>query len=126
MCRVPESKVLFTLLCIFVVMLRISGAHLHLCFDGGEAPAAMHITDDEGLHHANDKTHSDLDVSAVGDALVKHLDSGFNLPLLIATFFIVFCVRNPVLQISRTRINYLLPVAAHRAHLRPLLRGPPL
>ena len=124
--RIPQSKVLFTILCIFAVMLRISGAHLHLCFDGSEPPATMHIVDDEGLHHINDKAHSDLDVSAVGSTLVKQLDSGFDLPLLIAAFFVIFCVRNSALEFSRTRFDYLLPVTAHRAHLRPLLRGPPL
>jgi hypothetical protein len=126
-----QSKILLTLLCILVVALRVSGAHLHLCLDGSEPPAAMHFDGDAGLHHlgenshAADAVHSDRDVDLIADALIKKSDTGFDLLFLLAAFAVFLRFLPSVLRLLPP-VELLLPATAHRAHLRPLVRGPPL
>lgn len=120
-----QSKALLLLLCIFMVTMRVGGAHLHLCFDGSEPPTTLHMANDIGFHHPNDRSHSDVDVSVADDTLVKKADLSFDSPTLIAALFLVASFL-PFVAASRPRFDSFLPVFAHRAHLRPLLRGPPL
>jgi hypothetical protein len=125
-----QSKFLLTLVCIVVVAMRLSGAHLHLCFDGSEPPAAMHFDSDAGLHHldeeqhAADAAHSDMDVNLIADALIKKSDSGFDVLTVITAFALLMGFLPFVLRLV-PQVELLLPINAHRAHLRPLVRGPP-
>lgn len=103
------------------------GAHLHLCFDGGEAPTTVHASPD-GAHHTDtgaDRTHRDADVSLAGAALAKKFDSAFDLPALLTAAFVIL------------RLNVPAPVLVPREHtapsvlfsvfrILPPLRGPPL
>lgn len=121
-----QPKILLALLCIFVVLLRTSGAHLHLCFDGHEAPASLHLMDDEGFHHANDKYHSDVDVNVASDAIIKNLSSGFDQLTWFVSFCIVVCLLFVLNGIRTTRADCVLAFSTIRFFLRPPLRGPPL
>jgi hypothetical protein len=119
-----QSKALLVLLCIFVVMMRVSGAHMHLCFDGSEPPATLHMDNDQGLHHTNDRSHSDADVS-LDDTLVKKFDLGFDSQVLLATLFLLIAIV-PLVTLSRIRFDLLPHLHSQRAFIRPPLRGPPL
>jgi hypothetical protein len=126
--RSLTPRLLVALLCVGVLILRIGGAHLHLCFDGSEPPIAMHLGD-SGVHHADhqesaDGPHSDQDVGMGADALVKKPYGSLEIPLLaLLCGLLLFYV---------ARLRDVLPPFASppqrspiRAHLRPPLRGPP-
>jgi hypothetical protein len=120
-----QSRFLIALLCIFVVTMRIGGAHVHFCFDGSEPPATLHMSSDEGSHHEDEAAHTDMDVSLSGDTLIKKFESSIQ-PLLLLAVAILFIRFTPVLTISRTRFNSLPRLLSQFAFQRPLLRGPPL
>jgi hypothetical protein len=122
---------MIALVCVAVLVLRIGGAHLHLCFDGSEPPVAMHLGD-SGVHHADEAAglesgsneHADRDIGIGADALVKKPTGSIEIPLLAVLFgLLLFYVarRRDVLPV------YLPPflLTPARAHLRPPLRGPP-
>ena len=118
----PRSALLL-LVAVALLLTRIGGAHLHLCFDGREAPATMHL-EDAGLHHTSPgagQTHQDLDITAAGGVLSK-----LNLDLLAVVFAVFFF--GPLLLVARklvpaTRLPYYSPLLHF---IRPPLRGPPL
>ena len=60
-------------LAVLVAGVTNAHAHVHLCFDGQEAPAAIHLDDDTGhlLEHAAGSQHDDVDVDLQGQALAK-------------------------------------------------------
>jgi len=119
------------LLCVLVVTMRIGGAHLHLCLDGSEPPATLHLENDGGVHHAHESTadaggivHQDLDVALANDALVKKPGLDADLPeLVVVTILLLYLLRQVLGSLFPADLRVL--VTAHRAHLRPLLRGPP-
>jgi hypothetical protein len=54
-----------------LIATRISGDHLHLCFDGSEPPVSLHGID-TGDHHADDGIeHDDSEVDLPGFTLSK-------------------------------------------------------
>jgi len=111
--------------------MRVGGAHLHLCFDGSEPPATLHLENDGGVHHSHEGQgamaeveHQDMDVALADDVLVKKSGLDFDfLALIAAAVFLLYSL--PQLLCRLSGIELLVPVAAHRAHLRPPLRGPP-
>ena len=115
-----------TLLCVAILVTRLSGAHLHLCFDGSEPPESVQLTaiaSDESQDEARKPRH-DLDVSLIGEALAKKLDSSLELPMLLPAAIVLFrlqAVGGPM--IARHRIVPFIPIPAFR--LRPPLRAPP-
>jgi hypothetical protein len=124
-------RFLIALLCVAVIVLRIGGAHLHLCFDGGEPPISMHLGD-SGVHHADEAAshesagdgHADRDVGIGADALVKKPSGSLEIPVLAVLFGLLlsYVVRRRDVLPDFTPPLQLSPV---RAHLRPPLRGPP-
>jgi hypothetical protein len=124
-------RFLIAMLCVAVLIMRIGGAHLHVCFDGSEPPVAMHLGD-SGVHHAQEpahgnpagEPHSDQDVGIGADALVKKPSGSLEIPLLaLLSGLLLFYVarRRDVLPPFSSPLQ-LSPI---RAHLRPPLRGPP-
>jgi len=114
------------LLCAAVVVLRIGGTHLHLCFDGSEPPVSLHLSD-SGVHHGDEAApspHADQDVSIGAEALVKKYSAAFDLAALAFVFalllFFLPRVRNPLPDFFATAHP-----AFARLRLRPPLRGPP-
>src|SRR3569833_651755 len=102
------STTRFTLMLVVAIALlltRVAGAHLHLCFDGGEAPATMHL-EDASVHHNTpgaSETHHDVDVSAAGGLLSKlNLDE-------LGLLFAVLLLWYPVLIARRLIPEALAP-----------------
>lgn len=121
-----HSPWLLTLLLVMLLVVRVGGAHLHLCFDGGEPPISLHLMD-HGLHHGApgmDAGHQDADVAVADDALAKFAKLGLDLPVLLLAALLVWSL----LQAPRQPApGYRNPVFFSAAHsLRPPLRGPPL
>jgi hypothetical protein len=117
---------LLTLLCVALLMVRVGGAHLHLCFDGGEPPASVHLFDND-QHHADDglsAVHHDQDVSLIGDVIAKFSKLHADLPVLvIATLLFWALLRVPREPAPGYRQSFFSSVSRL---LRPPLRGPPL
>ncbi len=119
-------KLLTVLLCVAVVVLRIGGTHLHLCFDGSEPPVSLHLPD-SGLHHGEESataTHADQDVSIGAEALVKKS----SVTLDVAALAFVFALLLFFLPRLRSPLpDAFLPfrTSPARVRLRPPLRGPP-
>ncbi len=116
---------LLTLLCVSLVFARISGAHLHLCFDGNELPASFHLIDQAPHHQAPGAVvqHRDADVSAIGDALLKSDKTRFDWPpVLLGALLLCWLLQAPqtfmpVFRACNCRDTLFF--------LRPPLRGPP-
>jgi hypothetical protein len=117
-----------TLLCITILVMRVGGAHLHLCMDGTEAPVSVHLSADAGLDNASigvGKAHHDQDVSLSGEVLAKKMDTALQLPALLAGLIVLFFVPLLVVTVvSRDRTSLLHPIPIFR--IRPPLRGPPV
>ncbi|MCC6201601.1 MAG: hypothetical protein IT494_01195 [Gammaproteobacteria bacterium] len=131
MSRTPPSRVLLlTLACIALLFRPVGSEHLHLCFDGSEPPASLHLFD-LGVHHAeagyaepgSDATHHDSDVALSDNALTKSKpERTLVLALLVAVSL------SGLLPAPR-RFLTAIPLPARTLappHLRPPLRGPPL
>ena len=119
-------RVCLELLCVAILVTRVSGAHLHLCFDGSEPRASVQLTavsSDDPQEGARQPRH-DLDVSLIGDVLAKKLDSSPGLPMLLAPVVLLFILRGVGgLVVARDLAMPLMAVRNFR--LRPPLRGPP-
>jgi len=117
---------LLTLLCFMLLVVRVGGAHLHLCFDGGEPPSSFHLID-HGLHHGApgmDAEHQDVDVTVTDDALAKFAKLDLDLSaLLLAALVSWRLLRAPRQPAPEYRDPSSRPAARS---LRPPLRGPPL
>jgi len=77
----PVARYVLWLLCAVILVTRISGAHVHLCFDGTEPLVSVH-TEESRLdlgHELSGQGHSDVE-----------LDEEF--PLLIISFCLVLAV----------------------------------
>lgn len=124
----PTSQLLIILLCIGIVMMRASGAHLHYCFDGSEPPVSLHIDNHAGSHHKTDSVaseeHADVDVSLGLDILIKKAPTPLDLLGLIAALS-CFIWLLPRIRAVALSADCLIPFFIRRAYLRPPLRGPP-
>jgi len=123
----PFLRACLTLIALAVIAMPVSGAHLHLCFDGAEAPATVHASEDGSSHGdpAVDRGHHDLDVSLQGAALAKKLDTSLDFPALFAATFLV--VRLPIpAPVCAPQDDVHVPVSIGAARLLPPLRAPPV
>ncbi len=115
-----------TVLCVAVFVTRLSGAHLHVCLDGSEAPESVQLTN-VGSNDWSDgsrKARHDLDLSLAGEAGGKKFDGRLALlvPFAAETAFLILKVLDPHLISERSTptIN-----ATPGSRLRPPLRAPP-
>ena len=124
-----HSKILLTLFCILAVTLRMGGAHLHYCLDGGEPPITVHFANDLGRHHLgaaqSSPKHNDMDVSLAAEALAKKSSLDADLPILFTVFV---CLSFLLLRPRQFTVAdyFSLPIRARSLHILPPLRGPPL
>ena len=105
---------------------RLGDAHLHLCLDGQEPPASIHMADGsvhDDAHHV-DSVHNDRDVQVFDTALVKK--AGGSGDLLAAVFIatLLLLLLPPAQSFSRRAIDVPIVLRSSFA-LRPPLRGPP-
>lgn len=103
---------------------RLTGAHLHLCFDGSEPLAQLHVSDSAELDHHSDEPqgHDDVDVDALGSVVAKL--AKLDLP---AVALVAWCLALLVLVVTRQPARQSFHRPPHRPprFLRPLLRAPP-
>lgn len=102
------------------------GAHLHLCFDGGEAPSSIHMTDD-GVHdgeQASQPGHHDVDVNLDSSALAKKFEGPKKLPPLAVVFVLFRVSVQNVAAVPRDDTSHLIPDSDYR--MLPPPRGPPV
>ena len=118
----PTTRLLLMLMCVLAVSLRVSGAHLHLCLDGGEPPAALHLQSEGDSHHA-EGAHNDIDVSLAGQPLFKN--GGLDLDPLVVIAFVHGLVALPVYGVAPSWRQLNAIVIPSSPFLRPPLRGPP-
>jgi hypothetical protein len=120
-------RALLTLVALAVVAMPASGVHLHLCFDGAEAPATMHFAEDGNTHtepgvHA---AHSDTDVELGAPAAAKKVDNSLDLPGLMVAAGLLF--RLPVATPAVLPETDDATIIVHSAYrLLPPLRAPPV
>jgi len=120
------ARVLLFLACALLITARISGAHLHLCFDGNEPSSSLHLVEDgdADLHFGAHSSHEDLDVSLVGNLLVKQDSAGVDLlPILVAAAIVLGVVRLASSKSLYRRLTVLFRTPVF--DLRPPPRGPP-
>lgn len=122
----PSTRSWFPLLIFAVLMTRLSGIHLHLCFDGQEAPASIHVIEHpthNDAHHV-ERQHTDKDVE-VFDAVLTKSKGSLDLPILLgACLLLLLSMRSTGRQwpLDAFYRVFSLPSFA----LRPPSRGPPL
>jgi hypothetical protein len=99
-------------------------AHVHLCFDGKEPPAAVHMDHDGGhAHHGDEQgSHDDVDVDLRDDGVAKSFkpDVPVGAPAVFFVLPAVVDVHAPPIAEHRT------PGGPDPPHIRPPLRAPPL
>jgi hypothetical protein len=121
---ISETKRKFTatLLLLGFLLIPVSGAASHYCFDGKEAPVSVHFDYFDG-HEVHDEAeqHVDLEKQLLAEHLVsKFSDLDFVFPLLVPLF---------AADIGRLEsFQYaILSIAGHPSPwlLKPPLRAPP-
>ena len=120
-------KIWIALISLAVMAMPVSGAHLHLCFDGGEPPATYHAVEDGSAHDhpAATGAHNDKDVSLQGVALAKKQDGAVDLPTALAVAALIF--RIPVsAPVPAIDTDVATPVPLRVARILPPLRAPPV
>lgn len=108
-----------------LVIVRTAGAHAHLCNDGNEPPAAIHVGDGDShpCETGNSEGHSgDKDIPIAADvALKKAPQADPWTPVLLEYAFQVVA---PAVG-GRIESDSREPRVESVTHLRPPLRGPP-
>lgn len=117
---------LLSMLLASFIVARTADAHAHLCKDGQEPPASIHLAD--GSNHpcetADSTGHADdQDVQLTDDGLLKKSnldDSSAPPPAAIVIAFVPFQVGESLSPTARE------PRVTSTFNLRPPLRGPPV
>lgn len=119
---------LWSLALAFVVV-RASDTHLHLCFDGQEPPATLHLGDASvhDDHHQGDheqgETHSDKDVDPFVGVLTKKAEPDLDGAIAVV---VVLALLLPAVSDTVPLDFDSAPVLRDLSHhWRPPLRGPP-
>ena len=126
--RLPHARTrsIIVIMCLALVALRVGGVHLHLCLDGSEPPVSYHLAD-SGIHHDEHpagETHSDRELAAAEDLLLKKPGASFDTSMLVfALALLLFLVVNSRVARLDDEPPRRRPQAF--AWLRPPLRGPP-
>jgi hypothetical protein len=105
---------------------RLTGAHLHLCFDGSEPPLTLHTADSAHVdHHAGDSHHhDDLDVEPIGDLLAK--SAQLVMLAVFAAAILLLALLAPPWRLATVDRESLRPPHPPPRFLRPPLRAPPV
>ena len=112
---------------VALIGVRTSGAHLHLCLDGGEAFATVRASDTEAVSPQgadSQGTHQDRDVDTVGNATLAKKDAHDDpIVALQAVYAVVALLPPPQRLRGAPEKQSAVPRLPHL--FRPLLRGPP-
>lgn len=117
---------LVALICVALLVARVSGAHLHLCFDGNEAPVTFYLADQKPHHDGlgAQAHHQDAEASATGEAVAKNYKAFFDLPLFLLAALLLWSLLPSARSFPVAFPASVRPIA--QPYLRPPLRGPPL
>jgi len=121
-----RRNISWCLLALMLVFVRIADAHAHICADGKEPPASIHLAD--GSSHPCDDEQSnehdgDKNVQIAGDVVLKKVPS-LEHPWIPA--FVAFACDFAASGSNEAILNEPLTVRVEAAaYLRPPLRGPP-
>ena len=125
--RLRYSRLLLWSLALAVFTVRASDTHLHLCFDGQEAPTSVHLADgsvhnDE--HHQEGEHHADKDLDPFVGLLLKSAgtDPDIALPAAVVALVLLLPPAPDPLPVVSDPVRL---TAGPPFHLRPPLRGPP-
>jgi hypothetical protein len=121
-----------------VLFAGVTNAHarIHLCFDGQEPPASVHLSDTRGHHdgarpidqidgfghYADDADHDDVDLDLASPALAKTVKHD-------VTAIAPAWLKDAAIEPSTAEAPALaieLPAPFFRPYLHPPLRAPPL
>ena len=110
-----------------VLAVRLADTHLHLCFDGQEAPATVHLADasvHHDLEHDDESAHADQDVDPFIGTVVKSNDKTQPLFAFIVGTLLTLDLLPPDHGVPP--LDRDTPLATDPPfYLRPPLRGPP-
>jgi hypothetical protein len=125
--RLRFNPVLLWTVVLAVLAVRLADTHLHLCFDGQEAPTTVHSADASVHHdeqHDEGETHADQDIDPFVGTPVKSDEDPQPLFALIVGTLLTIDLLAP--DHSVPSFDAETPLASHPPlHLRPPLRGPP-
>ena len=119
-----STRIGFWVLALALLAVRLDSAHWHLCLDGQEPRASLHVLD-VVAHHAGSEDaadHNDQDVDAGATAIFKYGD--FVDPWAVGTVWSLvrhlttFADELPSSLASTSPLSFI-------PHLRPPSRGPP-
>ena len=99
-------------------------AHVHLCFDGQEQPAAVHLFDDGDVHLQDGGLtphHEDIDVNLQTQALAKTVKYDLTAIEAVVVWTLLFERQSP--SVLPARADTPPRPAPHYSH--PPLRAPP-
>lgn len=125
--RLRINPLLLWTVVLAVVAVRLTDTHLHLCFDGQEPPASVHLAD-ASVHHDDDHddgvAHADQDIDPFIGTLVKSDDDPQPLFALIVGTLLTIELLPPDRTVPA--LDREIPIATDPPfYLRPPLRGPP-
>lgn len=125
MFRRSKFAALIWLLAIALLPVRIANAHLHMCLDGQEQRAALHVMD-APTHDGTDTEsgHKDRDVTLSATLSVTKANTLDDAPLPLLDAY-VLALLLPVEQASVPSISVQIPALTPAFDLRPPSRGPP-
>jgi hypothetical protein len=125
--RLRFNPLLLWTVVIAVLAVRLADTHLHLCFDGQEAPASVHLADASVHHdqeHQDDAAHADQDVNPFIGTIVKSDDAQPLFAWIVGTLLTIDLLPpDPGVP----AFDLASPLTADPPfYLRPPLRGPPV
>lgn len=115
---------LLVLLALAFLVARVSGVHLHLCLDGSEPFASVHMLDpgEEELSAGLSATHHDEEIFPIADAVSKS-KIDLDLTAMVAVVFVLLALLQlPGLIAPERRA---IPAASRVRVFLPPSRGPP-
>jgi hypothetical protein len=110
-----------------VLAVRLADTHLHLCFDGQEAPTSVHLADASVHHdieHEDGPAHADQDIDPFLGTIVKSDDDAQPLFALIVGTLLTIELLPPDRAVPALDRETTLATTPP-FYLRPPLRGPP-
>ena len=125
--RLAIARTILIFSCAVLVLGQLSGAHVHLCFDGGGPRTSIHLTADAGdapTQSGASGTHHDMDVSVANAVGKKAATDADLVPVLTAAIIVFGGDLMPRSRILPPSSDVVAPVSS-LFELLPPLRGPP-
>ena len=126
--RLRSNPFLLWVVVVAILAVRLTDTHLHLCFDGQEAPASVHLADASVHHdqeHDDGAAHADQDINPFIGTLVKSDDDSQPLFAWIVGALLTIELLPPDHAVPA--FDRETPLATKPPlYLRPPLRGPPV